>query len=211
MDWNLLEEAPLAIQRRSLIRLVSTCTGSTLTHAAIEGVLESIHSRRSFKTSVEHGQWIEGVPSRWIRISETEVVIDWEPQNLPEGVEMHFPGGGKAVLREVEVDDELLEKIRSGTFSHEKCVYLALEAKQTRPLRVRTWQPGDAYRPMGRESAVKLKELFIDRKIPRKERRISPIVTGSEGEILWVPGLPPNKAYRLTANTTRALQLTYEK
>ncbi len=211
LDWNLLEEAPLAIQRRSLIRLVSTCTGSTLTHAAIEGVLESIHSRSSFKTSVEHGQWIEGVPSRWIRISETEAVIDWEPQNLPEGVEMHFPGGGKAVLREVEVNDELLGKIRSGTFSHEKCVYLALEAKQTRPLRVRTWQPGDAYRPMGRESAVKLKELFIDRKIPRKERRISPIVTGSEGEILWVPGLPPNKAYRLTANTTRALQLTYEK
>jgi hypothetical protein len=64
---------------------------------------------------------------------------------------------------------------------------------------------------MGRESVVQIKELFIDRKIPREERRTKPIITATDGEILWVPGLPPSKNYLLTEIATRALQLTYEK
>jgi tRNA(Ile)-lysidine synthase len=64
---------------------------------------------------------------------------------------------------------------------------------------------------MGRESVVKLKELFIDRKIPREERRKNPIIAAPNGEILWAPGLPPSKDYLLTEIATRALQLTYEK
>jgi len=56
-----------------------------------------------------------------------------------------------------------------------------------------------------------LKELFIDRKIPREERRKNPIIAAPNGEILWAPGLPPSKDYLLTEIATRALQLTYEK
>lgn len=211
LDWARLADVPRAIQRRALIRLVSASLNAAFTSSALEGVLESIRIDKPFKISIEEGKWIEGVPREHIRISGLGKCIDWKPQNLPEDVELHVPGGGKLVARKVEIDGNHLRKIQSGEFSHANLVYLSLEAKQTLPLQVRTWQPGDAYRPMGRESVVKLKELFIDRKIPREVRKINPIVTGPEGEILWVPGLPPNRDYLLTEIVTRALQLTYEK
>jgi tRNA(Ile)-lysidine synthase len=64
---------------------------------------------------------------------------------------------------------------------------------------------------MGRKSFVKLKELFIDRKVLREERGLLPIVVDSEDNILWIPGLPPNYGSRIQTRTTRALQLTYGK
>ncbi len=211
ISWERLEKQPRAIQRRTLSRLVLAGSNTPLANHAMDGVLESIRCCKSFKVSIDHEHWIEGVEGEKVWISEIDRVTDWKSQAVPEGVALYFPGGGKLVLKEVAIDSETLEKIRSGKLSHNNAVYLSLEAKHLLPLQVRTWRPGDNYQPMGRDSVVKLKKLFIDRKIPREERKIYPIITGSKGEILWVPSLPPSKDYLLTEIATRALQLTYEK
>ena len=211
IDWERLAKEPRAIQRRALGRLVSKGSKTPLASQAMEGVLESIRCCKSFKVSIERGRWIEGIVGKKVWVSEIGRVFDWMPQAVPGGVAVYMPEGGKLMAREVEIDGEMLEKIRSGTFSQDNGVYLSLEGKQMLPLQVRTWQPGDTYQPMGRESVVKLTELFIDRKIPREERRINPIITAPNGEILWAPGLPPSIDYLLSEIATRALQLTYEK
>lgn len=211
IGWERLAKEPRAIQRRALSRLVSAGSNAPLASQAMEGVLESIRCCKSFKVSIEHGRWIEGISGEKVWISKIGRIVDWKSQAVPEGVAVYFPGGGKLLAQEVEIDGEMLEKVRSGEFSHDNGVYLSLKAKQRLPVVVRIRQPGDAYQPMGKESVVKLKELFIDRKIPREERRTNPIITAPDGEILWVPGLPPSKDYLLTEIATRALQLTYEK
>ncbi|MFC4737778.1 tRNA lysidine(34) synthetase TilS [Bacillus daqingensis] len=62
------------------------------------------------------------------------------------------------------------------------------------PLIVRTRKDGDRIHTAS--GTKKLKKLFIDAKIPRKERDRWPIVADSHGTILWVPFLaaavPPN-------------------
>ena len=211
IDWERLAKEPRAIQRRALGRLVSKGSKTPLASHAMEGVLESVRCCKSFKVSIEQGCWIEGTIGEKVWISKIGRIIDWKSQAVPDGVAVYFPGGGKLLAKEVEIDGEILEKVRSGVFSHDNCVYMSLKAKQRFFVLVRTRQPGDAYQPMGRKSVVKLKELFTDRKIPREERRTNPIITAPDGEILWVPGLPPSIDYLLTENTTRALQLTYEK
>lgn len=57
------------------------------------------------------------------------------------------------------------------------------------PLRVRRRQAGDRFTPLGSSRSKKLKEFFIDRKVPRLERDRIPLVLDSRGEILWVAGV----------------------
>jgi len=56
-----------------------------------------------------------------------------------------------------------------------------------RPLRLRNFRPGDRFRPLGMSGHKKLKDLFIDRKVPRSRRRTLPLLLAGE-EIVWVPG-----------------------
>lgn len=55
------------------------------------------------------------------------------------------------------------------------------------PLQVRSWRPGDRFRPWGLKGSKKLQDLFVDAKIPREEREQIPVVMDQKG-IVWVPG-----------------------
>lgn len=57
------------------------------------------------------------------------------------------------------------------------------------PLVIRTRQVGDRMTLKGMQGTKKIKDIFIDRKVPLQERDIWPIITDSNGQILWVPGL----------------------
>lgn len=64
------------------------------------------------------------------------------------------------------------------------------------PLEVRNRRPGDRFRPLGAPGMRALKDLLIDRKVPRGERdRIPLLVVG--GRIAWVPGVTIAEAFRL--------------
>jgi tRNA(Ile)-lysidine synthase len=77
------------------------------------------------------------------------------------------------------------------------------------PLRVRNWQPGDAYQPVGSSRSKKLKELFQRGRVPAGARRGYPVVL-SGNEIVWVPGFGPAAGYAVTRTSRRALWLKEE-
>jgi len=76
-------------------------------------------------------------------------------------------------------------------------------------LDLRSWRPGDRFHPLGAPGSKKLQDWFIDRRIPRKERKLLPVVTKSSGEVIWVPGFPPAERLKIKADTKQALRLTY--
>ncbi len=55
------------------------------------------------------------------------------------------------------------------------------------PLEIRFRRPGDRLRPFGFHGTKSLKKLFMDARVPRKERDQIPVVTAG-GEIVWVVG-----------------------
>lgn len=55
------------------------------------------------------------------------------------------------------------------------------------PLRVRTIRKGDRFQPSGMAGHKKVKDFFVDEKIPREERQRIPLVEW-EGQILWIAG-----------------------
>lgn len=74
---------------------------------------------------------------------------------------------------------------------------------------VRPWRSGDRFCPLGAPGTKKLKDWFIDRGVPPAERKIIPLVTQSDGVIVWVPGFPPAESCKIMPSTKRALRLTY--
>jgi len=62
------------------------------------------------------------------------------------------------------------------------------------PLILRSWQPGDAYRPRGHRHARKLKEMFLAGRIPSRQRACWPVLE-SGGEVIWARGMAPAEEY----------------
>jgi tRNA(Ile)-lysidine synthase len=69
-------------------------------------------------------------------------------------------------------------------------------------LRIRAWRPGDRMRPIGLHGSKTLADLFTDRRLPRAERAVTPIVDCA-GEVVWVPGVATAECARLHAKTRR--------
>lgn len=55
------------------------------------------------------------------------------------------------------------------------------------PLRLRTWRPGDRFRPLGLHGRKKLQDFFVDAKVPRDERQRVPLLIAGD-RIAWVVG-----------------------
>ena len=68
------------------------------------------------------------------------------------------------------------------------------------PLTVRSRKPGDLYRPLGAPGRKKLKEILRAKGVPAGGRDRLPIVL-SQGEIVWVPGLPVAERCKIGGRT----------
>lgn len=61
------------------------------------------------------------------------------------------------------------------------------------PLYVRNRNNGDKMTIKNMNEAKKVKDIFIDSKIPKDKRDSWPIVVDSNGEIIWIPGIKKSK------------------
>jgi tRNA(Ile)-lysidine synthase len=69
---------------------------------------------------------------------------------------------------------------------------------------VRNRRPGDRIHPLGAAGSRKLKDVLIDRGVPRRERERLPLIcVGEAGEtIAWVPGVTIGHHFRITKEST---------
>jgi tRNA(Ile)-lysidine synthase len=77
-------------------------------------------------------------------------------------------------------------------------------------LRVRSWRPGDRFRPLGLGGEKKLQDFFVDARIPRAQRDAIPLVCGKPG-IVWVVGHRIDERARVTEATHRLLRLRFRR
>ncbi|MBI5344313.1 MAG: tRNA lysidine(34) synthetase TilS [Deltaproteobacteria bacterium] len=78
------------------------------------------------------------------------------------------------------------------------------------PLRARSMRPGDRITPLGMKGRKKIKEVFIERKIPALERRKTPIISSGE-IILWAIGAAEADEGKVRKTTARVLKLEYRR
>lgn len=154
-------------------------------------------------TEIEPGPGADGVPG----------VPGTRGPAAPEPFERRLDVPGATFVPElgVTVEAEVLEMGAQGD-AYGACAragaceaYFDLDALGM-DLVVRTRREGDRISPFGMDGHKKLKELFIDEKVPRNMRdRVPVIVSGKE--IVWVVGVRRSNLARVTPSTRRVLRL----
>jgi len=77
------------------------------------------------------------------------------------------------------------------------------------PLLLRSWRPGDAYRPRGHRQSRKLKQMFLVERVPRHQRVRWPVLE-SAGEVIWARGMAPAEGFCAREGTRVGLLIEEE-
>ncbi len=133
---------------------------------------------------------------------------------VPGRTRIDFPGQGRAEVLVSAVSNPgpkgLLKAGVKKSTSFKKLVEnnIAYLDRDLLPddLAVRPFRPGDRIRPLGMQGRRKLKDVFIEMKVPLEVRRSYPVLAGGGG-IVWVPGYRVAEPYRITDKTERALKI----
>ncbi|WP_039834162.1 tRNA lysidine(34) synthetase TilS [Paenibacillus sonchi] len=78
------------------------------------------------------------------------------------------------------------------------------------PLTIRSRLPGDTIRVMGLNGSKKVKDIYIDDKIPSSERAAIPLVCDDLGNIVWIPGVRRSMHAAVGRHTASVLLLSLE-
>lgn len=76
------------------------------------------------------------------------------------------------------------------------------------PWLLRTFRPGDRMTPFGMVGRKKVKDIFIDRKIPLSERRRIPLLFCGD-DLIWIVGVCASELSRIDAPSAATVQVTW--
>ncbi|HHY81199.1 MAG TPA: tRNA lysidine(34) synthetase TilS [Clostridiales bacterium] len=135
------------------------------------------------------------------RKNNDETPVEYYDELLP------VPGQVRLEKLGLIVTAEKWDRKKSLHFSSQ-CIYIDEDAVKG-SLRLRQRVKGDRFKPLGMNGSKKLKDYFIDMKIPRDERDRIPLLVDEEN-IIWVVGLQLNQDYRITGSTKNILKISIE-
>jgi len=78
------------------------------------------------------------------------------------------------------------------------------------PLILRNRRAGDRIQPLGMDGHKKVKDIFIDEKIPASLRQSWPVIMDQSG-IIWLPGLKKADRGKITNKTTQVITIMVAK
>jgi len=126
-----------------------------------------------------------------------------------ESKEFHYllDGAGTYFIEEIGKTIGLveLESNRDLNMEGEKSkAYLDVEKLQF-PLIIRNFRPGDRVVPLGMTGHKKIKDIFIDLKIPVESRALIPLLVSGDKPV-WICGYRIDDRYKITSKTKRVLE-----
>ena len=74
------------------------------------------------------------------------------------------------------------------------------------PIEIRSFRPGDRFVPLGMHEEKKLKNFFVDSKVPRFERYRTPIFTCG-GKIFWIGGMRIDERFKIGRKGMKAIKM----
>ncbi|MCC9138076.1 tRNA lysidine(34) synthetase TilS [Pontibacter silvestris] len=87
----------------------------------------------------------------------------------------------------------------------------ALDADQLKfPLKLRAWQEGDWFVPLGMNGKKKLSDFLIDKKIPTNLKQQTMVLV-SDQSIAWIVGQRLDNRFKVTDKTQRVVEITQIK
>ncbi|MBC8548520.1 MAG: tRNA lysidine(34) synthetase TilS [Candidatus Brocadiales bacterium] len=213
LDVNKLKESPQILQqviiKEAIVRLDIPL--KKLSNRNYKDILNTLNSRKTaVNNSVKEylnvrteGNELHLSKNRYCEeetpvLSETEIKVPGETELVDMNCRV------KTEIREIE--DGFLEEFKQNKTSDEEAVDFD---KVSMPLTVRTRKPGDRFWPLGAQGVKKIKDFFIDNKVPVMERDTVPIIT-MNSQPIWLVGFRIDDRIRVSGETTNILVMKFE-
>ena len=78
------------------------------------------------------------------------------------------------------------------------------------PIYIRSWTAGDRMQPLGIEGSQKLQDIFVNEKVPVKQRGLVPIVE-CLGEIIWIPNFRVARGWEVLPHDESSVHISIER
>ena len=210
LDVKGVRAAHLALQRRLVRRALGFLEnrGEGLQAVHVEQVLDlvrrgrsgrKLHLPRGSKVGREHDRLVFSCTSN----------NRGEAERNGQGFHLAIPRPGKYALEGMEIE------LRVECSDGEKATLASTDPWRARvdleslrwPLVVRSWRPGDRFRPTGLGGSKKIQDFFTDCKVPLSKRRRIPLFCDGEG-IFWVAGYRLDERVKITEGTKEILKIS---
>jgi tRNA(Ile)-lysidine synthase len=118
-------------------------------------------------------------------------------------------GPGTTYIREIDRSISLEEMEKGGFSKGEDSPWISYfdAEKLSFPLIIRNFKPGDRFVPLGMTGHKKVKDFFVDLKIPTEKRRATPLLL-SEDKPIWICGYRIDERFKVTPDTKKILKVT---
>ena len=213
LDINKLIESPQILQqmiiKEAIVRLDIPL--KKLSNKNYKDILNTLNSKKTSAINVvkeylnvrREGNELHLSKNRYCAeetpvISETEIKVP----GVTELVDMNC----RVRTEIIEKKNDFLEEFKQNKTNYEEAVDFD---KISMPLTVRTRKSGDRFQPFGSSGLKKIKDFFIDNKVPVMERDTVPIVT-MNGEPIWIVGFRIDDRIRVSEETINLLVMKLE-
>ncbi len=200
LDVQKLDCLHPAMQRRVIRKVLGRVKGSlkgvTFTH--ISSILGMDGEKGTKKLDLPDGLTVQREYKR-LRIGRKKSKKPFFEYSLV------VPGRTELAVPDLALETRIVPR-RSANFPRGKgAVYLDWD-KLEEPIVVRQRKIGDRFQPAGMKGTKKIKDFFIDLKIPLEKRDTIPLVV-SKGRIAWVVGFRVDERFKTKNDTQRVLEI----
>ena len=108
------------------------------------------------------------------------------------------------------VNFEIIKLEKKINFGNEQLIKYFDYDKINEKISIRSRADGDKIIPLGMNGRKKLKDIFINEKIPKDIRERTPIVT-FDNEIAWVVGVKVSDIFKVTKDTKTILKINFSR
>ncbi|OGW04121.1 MAG: tRNA lysidine(34) synthetase TilS [Nitrospinae bacterium RIFCSPLOWO2_02_39_17] len=211
IDVSKLKGLHIAIQRRIIRIAIKRLKGNLLKISAvhIEDILNSINKGFSGKSlNLPDGIHVLYEYGR-LKIKMQDARYKMQDVTIKFDISLKIPGETILSIPPYKFKTEIISRedlVAAGFSLRNKYTAFFDMDKLKGELRIRNRRAEDIFHPSGMKGSKKLKEFFIDEKIPQRERGSIPLIV-LNNKILWVVGKRVTEDGKVDENTKRILKV----
>ncbi|MBW1976029.1 MAG: tRNA lysidine(34) synthetase TilS [Deltaproteobacteria bacterium] len=201
-DRKIFASVPVAVQRRLIFKAVEELAGSSYGF-----FFERVEAVRDLILNSQSGRFI-----RWRNL---EVLVDGGnavfklAKHNGDSSEFCYllPEPGEYWLDELGAFISISEVTKYATFPKNPFEELIDADSLTWPLRIRPWQKGDRFIPLGMRKFKKIQDFFVDEKVPLRLRRKVPILVDRD-KVCWIIGYRLDDRLKVKPSSRKVFKLS---
>jgi len=167
----------------------------------VQKIYRKLHqASASFLLGLSHGVRVE-------KRYDTVLLATGEVKPIPPfEVELTSPGCTfiEEIEKEVVIEEAGRDELK--TYDGPPTTALMDYGSLQFPLKMRNFRPGDRFHPLGAKGTQKLKDFFIDHKVPKFERPKVPLLISGK-VIAWIVGHRIDERVKVTEETQKVLKV----